>query len=149
MSEPTDGVMIALLPVVTDWCRIEMPHMTLVYAGKVADIDQTKFTELAKSTADLALLCNPLYLRVTGVETFGKGDDGDPFVDVFTLLPTPELLAMRRAVEGWNASEFPFRPHCTIGPSGQFVENRPQYIAFDRMVAAWGTDVLTFNLKRG
>lgn len=148
MDQSSNGVMIALLPVVNDWCKIDLPHMTLVYAGKVDEVSRDQFTEMAKDAADLALLSNPPYLRVKGVETFGKGDGDDPFVDVLTLIPTPELLAMRRAVQGWNASEFPFRPHCTIGPTGSFLEIRPTHIAFDRVLVAYGNESLTFNIRR-
>lgn len=143
-----DGVMITLLPIVSDWCKIDVPHMTLVYAGKEEDLTPAEINQLAKDTADLALLSSPMYFRVKGVETFGDGSDSNPLVDVFTLQPTPELMAMRRSVEGWNASEFPFRPHCTIGPAGGVIENRPMTIAFDRLMVAWGDNQLIFNLKR-
>lgn len=144
MLDYKDSVMIALLPVVSDWCRIEHPHMTLVYAGEADDLPQGSFNELAKDAASLAMLSHPLTLRVTGVETMGT----DEKVDVFRLQPSSELLAMRRAVERWNASEFPFKPHCTIGPSGTYIENRPMYIAFDRICVGWGDEYLTFWLKR-
>lgn len=144
----SNGVMIGLLPITNDWCKIEVPHMTLVYAGKTDDLPATAFNDVAKDASSLALICNPLYLRVTGVATFGKGNDDDPLVDVFTLLPSPELWAMRRAVEKWNASEFPFKPHVTIGPTGGYIENRPMSLAFDRVCVGWGDEYLTFNMRR-
>lgn len=144
----SDGVMIALLPVTDDWCKIELPHMTLVFCGKVEDLHPREFNEISKDAASLAMLSTPLYLRVKGQEVFGKGDGENPLVDVFTLQPTQELLAMRRAVDHWNASEFPFRPHVTVGPTGGVIENRPYSLAFDKIMVSWGDENLVFNLKR-
>lgn len=143
-----DGVMIALLPITSDWCKIDYPHMTLVFAGKVDELVPTEFNEMAKDAASIAMLSSPLYLRVTGKQVFGDGSEDNPHVDVFTLLATPELQAMRRQVEQWNKSEFPFTPHVTIGPAGSFVESPPAYLAFDRIVVGWGDEYLTFWLKR-
>lgn len=137
-----ESVMIALLPTTqnVDWCQIELPHMTLVYAGEKKDLKETDFNDIAKDAADLATLSGQLYLRVLGVEIFGDTEK----VNVLKLMPTPELWAMRRAVEKWNASEFPFRPHCTIGPATSFVENVPRYVSFDRVYVGWGDESLTF-----
>lgn len=144
----SNGVMVALLPINSDWCQIDMPHMTLVYAGTTDDVDAPGLNDLAKDAASLAMLSGPQYLRVTGVKVFGDGTDADPQVNVLTLLPSPELWAMRRALEQWNASEFPFTPHCTVGPLGSTVMNRPDYIAFDRMCVAYGDEYMTFWLKK-
>lgn len=144
----SDSVMIALLPITDDWCKLEIPHMTLVFAGKVADLNPSEFNEMAKDVAYLAQLASPIYLRAIGVETLGKGDEENPLVDAVILQPTQQLLAMRRSVERWNASEFPFKPHCTIGPVGGVIENRPYSLAFDRIMVAWGDDNITFWLKR-
>ena len=143
----SEKAMIALLPIVDNWCRMDLPHMTLVYAGNDDSFTASSFNELAKDASDLAQLSRNLYLRVTGVEIFGEGVDGDPFVDVFTLQPTPELLAMRRQVQGWNASQFPFRPHCTIGPTGNIIVDRPSHIAFNKIIATWGDENMTFNMR--
>lgn len=142
----SDSVMIALLPITSEWCRIELPHLTLVYAGEVKDLKPTSFNELAKDASMLAALSNPLTLRVMGVEVFG--DWGSEKVDVLRLQSTPELQAMRRAVERWNASEFPFRPHVTVGPTGTYVE-APRYVAFNRIMVAWGKESLVFSLNVG
>lgn len=143
-ASTTDGVMIALLPSTADWCKIELPHLTLVYAGVKSDLKPTQFNELAKDTAMLAALSSGVGLRVIAREPFG--DSGE--VDAFRLQPTTELWAMRRAVEKWNASEHPFNPHVTIGPAGTFVEFVPNAIYFDRMYLGWGEESLTFWLKR-
>lgn len=142
-SEST-GVMIALLPTNSDWCKIELPHLTLVYAGVKDDLKPTQFNDLAKDTAMLAALSSGIGLRVVAREPFGDTNE----VDAYRLQPTTELWAMRRAVEKWNASQHPFNPHVTIGPTGTFVESPPSAIYFDRLYLGWGDESLTFWLKR-
>lgn len=140
----SEGVMIALLPTNSDWCKIELPHLTLVYAGVKSELPITDFNELAKDTAMLAALSTGIGLRVVSREPFGANGE----VDAFRLQPTTELWAMRRAVEKWNASEHPFNPHVTIGPSGTPVDIVPNGIYFDRLYVGWGDESLTFWLKR-
>jgi 2'-5' RNA ligase len=147
MDNFPESVMVALLPTTTDWCRIELPHMTLVYAGEIKDLEITSFNELAKDASMLAMLSKPLILRVTGVEVFG--DWGSEKVNVLRLQPSPELWSMRRAVERWNASEYPFRPHCTIGPVGVQIQEMPRYLSFNRILVGWGKEKLTFELNSG
>lgn len=141
----SEGVMLALLPTTTDWCKIELPHMTLVYAGVKSDLPVTAFNELAKDAAMLAALSPGIGLRVIAREPFGT--PADP-VDAFRLQPTTELWAMRRAVEQWNQSEHLFNPHVTIGPPGTIVDVVPQGLYFDRLYVGWGDESLTFWLKR-
>lgn len=143
MDDFKDSVMVALLPVTSDWCRIDCPHMTLVYAGEKKDLKPTVFNELAKDAASLAMLSGMITLKVQGVDVFGDEDK----VDVLRLQPSPELWAMRRAVEEWNASEYPFRPHVTVGPVGKPLIEIPSYIAFNRIMVGWGDEQLTFWLK--
>jgi 2'-5' RNA ligase len=143
MDDFSDSVMIALLPVTNDWCHIDLPHMTLVYAGLTKDLKPTVFNELAKDAASIATLANPPFLKVLGTDIFGDEDK----VDVLRLQPTPELWAMRRAVENWNVSEHPFNPHVTIGPTGSFIEETPRYLAFNRIMVGWGKESLIFWLK--
>lgn len=144
-SNNSDGVMIALVPRDASWCKMKNPHMTLVYVGKVADLRVGLFNELGKEASDLALLGRPITLKVSGTEEFGG--DGDPTVEVFTLQSTPELRAMRRAVEQWNASEWPFNPHVTIGPLGTVVDIVPDFITFDKLMVSWGDQELLFSLR--
>lgn len=142
MDDFSDSVMIALLPITSDWCHIELPHMTLVYVGEVKDLKPSVFNELAKDASMLASLVNPITLRVSGRDIFGDEDK----VDVIRFQPSPELAAMRRAVEQWNASEHPFRPHATIGPTiGNYVE-LPSHVAFNRIMVGWGKESLIFSL---
>lgn len=138
-----DGVMIALLPITTEWSKLDLPHLTLVYAGVKSEMKPSDFNELAKDAASIAMLSGSIQLRVQGVEVFGDTDK----VNVLKLQPSTELWAMRRAVESWNASEFPFNPHCTIGPVGGPVDYTPSALAFDRIMAAFGEESLTFWLK--
>src|SRR4051794_22202162 len=139
-ASESEGVMIALLPTTSEWSKLKLPHLTLVYAGVKSDLKPTQFNELAKDTAMLAALSTSMGLLVVAKETFGPNSD----VDAFRLQPTTELWAMRRAVEKWNASEHPFNPHVTIGPTGTFVEFVPRSIYFDRMYLGWGDESLTF-----
>ena len=145
MDDFKDSVMIALLPITTDWCRIELPHLTLVYAGETKDLKPTDFNELAKDASMIAMMAKPLTLKVMGTEVFG--DWGTERVDVLRLQPSPELWSMRRAVEKWNASEYPFRPHCTIGPTGSPLQEMPRYLAFNRIMVGWGKENITFELN--
>lgn len=144
MDDFSDSVMIALLPTSSDWCKIDLPHLTLVYAGEKDDHPETAFNELAKDACTIAMLSNRLHTRVLGTEVFGEEDK----VDVLRLELSPELLAMRKIVEHWNASQFPFRPHVTVGPAGEGDQLIcPQTISFDRVMVGWGEERLTFNLK--
>lgn len=151
MDEPEfkKSAMIALLPITTDWCKISLPHMTLVYAGEIDKLSPGSFNELAKDACAIAMMNRVLTLEVLTKEQFGNwSDDPTKMVDVLRLRPNSELLAMRRTVEDWNKSEFPFNPHVTIGPVGQHVENQPRLLAFDRVLVGWGDEYLTFHLKR-
>jgi len=146
-QEHDKSVMIALLPTSSEWCHIELPHMTLVFCGKVTDHDDNPlaFNEMCKDACTIAMLGRPPTLQVTTREKFGNWGDGE--VDVFRLRNTPELQAMRNIVEKWDASEFPFNPHVTIGPVGSSVPEPPRYITFRRIGVFWGRDQeLTFNM---
>lgn len=143
-ADDKTGVMIALLPVTTDWCKIDLPHMTLVYAGTTDKLKPTDFNELAKDAAALAMLSSTITLRVLCVDQLGDTEK----VDALMLEPTSEVLAMRRAVEDWNQSKFPFTPHATIGPIGSSVMmSTPRWVAFNRIYVGWGEESLTFWLK--
>ncbi len=145
------GAMVALLPITDEWCKIKCPHLTVVYAGDVKDLRPSDFNEMAKEAADIALFCPPLTLTVTGQQVFGDGSQDNPAVDVFTLRPSQELLAIRRRLEGWNKSDFPFAPHVTIGPhvDGSYMppEYQPRLIAFNRLIVSFGDQDLVFWLR--
>lgn len=148
-ADDSDKVMIALLPIVSDWCTLDLPHLTLVYAGKISDLKPTDFNELAKSASMLACLSDPITLQVMSRETFGDADPNDEPVDVFRLRPSQELLAMRKFFDDYDASDYDFNPHVTIGPVGTPVDMTPRYVAFDRLSVVWGTDAIVFNLNDG
>ena len=140
------GIMIALLPVSSEWCEIELPHLTLVYAGTVDKRSLSDHNALAKDAAMMAQVCRPFALAVTHVDVFGDEEK----VDVLRFRPTPELMAMRRMVERWNASQHSFKPHSTIGPVkyGRDVRDFPRIVGFDRLMVGWGDDQMTFWLNK-
>lgn len=154
-----DGhAMIAFLPHNGSWCKQDLPHMTLVYAGKTEGRPESDFNALAKDAISAARITGSFRLQVEGVEVFGD----DEKVDVLTFTPTPQLLVARKRVEEWNASEFKdFKPHATIGPEGSAAEmfkgyqdpfetslrdGLPLSIYFNRIGAFWGERSLIFNL---
>lgn len=147
MDDNSDSVMIALLPTRTDWSSLELPHVTLVYAGQFKDLSEGEFNAIAKDAVSIATLTRPFSLQVTGVEVFGG--DGDNPVDVLTLQPTTQLLALRNIVENWNASQHDFSPHATIGPEGSSdsIVNMPSFLTFDRIAACWGDTRLIYPLR--
>lgn len=144
MNDYPDSVMIALLPTTDDWCKIPLPHLTLVYAGEIDLLKSTAHNVMAKECLSLAMACKTLTLGVEGVDEFG--DDIDGKVDVLRLSATPQLLAMRAVVEDWNASEHPFNPHVTVGPVGSLTGDLPNSLTFDRILLAWGTDHLIYHM---
>lgn len=146
-AQVNSGVMIALLPTYTDWCNIDLPHVTLVYAGQKQDLQPGDFNEIAKDAASLAMLTKPFSLQVAGVETYG---DGSEQVRALKLRLTTELAAMRRFVEHWNKSQYKvFDPHATIGPyaDSEMKAAMPSMLYFDRLLVAWGDEQIAFWLN--
>lgn len=142
MEDFSRAVMLALLPVNAEWCRIELPHMTLVYAGKMDQLTPADYNELGKDTLRLSKASPPLVLDVIGVDIFG---DEEP-VDVLLLEETPALTSMRASVERWNASDHPFNPHVTVGPVGSLEGTVPSQILFDKVSFNWGDRGFNCNL---
>jgi 2'-5' RNA ligase len=162
----TGQAMIAYLPTNTRWCKQELAHMTLVYAGETEGRSESDFNALAKDMVSVARVTGPFTLQVTGVEEFGEDDDA---VDVLTLHPTPQLLVARKMVVGWNASQYTdYKPHATIGPAGSAAEiqyheeNRysdersirdqhdhglPLSLRFARIGTFWDDKQIFFNLE--
>jgi hypothetical protein len=66
----SDGVMLAFLPTDTSWCQQPLPHMTLVYAGTIADLPMSAFNDLAKDAITVARQTEHLASISTG--TFRK-----------------------------------------------------------------------------
>lgn len=139
-----EGAMIAFLPTSSDWCKIDLPHMTLVYAGKVADLGPADFNTMAKDASSLSMLIRPFSLQVRSIDTF---DEGINAVKVLKFRSTPELEAARSFVEHWNQSEHPFNPHATIGPANLDIPYPPSAVGFDRLVVQFGDDSITFGLN--
>jgi len=146
------SVMVALLPQDDSWCKIEPAHMTLVYVGETDKLPKTAFNNLAKDVASIAMLSNPVMVKVIGTDVFGVEEK----VDVFRLAATPEILSMRNMLEEWDTEEFPvFNPHVTIGPVGSWSPDwnsqstpMPMYLIFDRIMVGWGEDRLVLWLRK-
>ena len=139
-----DSAMIALLPTTSWWCEIELPHMTLAYAGKIADLNQVDHNAMVKTCLDLALTCYSIELVVLGHEVFGDEEQ----VDVLRLRSDPDVLALYSQLKHWDDGSHPFNPHVTVGPVGtiQDPEKIPDSIQFDRIAVAWGDSVLPYKL---
>lgn len=138
-----NGAMIAFLPTDGYWCKQPLPHMTLVYAGQIDELEPTVFNELGKDALIVARMMRPFALDVTGVEIFGDEEK----VDVLTLYPTPALLTARRFVEKWNASQHKnFKPHATVGPEGSAEGMMPPRLYFERIHVGWGSKSMVFPL---
>jgi len=146
MQEFNESVMVVLIPTTSYWCKKPSPHMTLVYAGKIPNLKTGDFNKLAKDGSMLALISRPITLEVSEVSIFG---DNEEAVDVFSLTPNTELLAMRHFLEHWNASIHDFNPHTTIGPMGSFSGMIPKRLSFDKLLVSWGNENLTFRLHNG
>lgn len=157
-----DEAMIAYLPEYARWVKQDLPHMTLVYCGPVADLQESDFNAMGKDAIAASWTMGPFSLQVTGVEEFGDNEK----VDVVTFYPTPQLLLARKIVEKWNKSEFDFSPHMTIGPAGSAFEMNPnndpyadtssytknsipRSVYFNRIAVCWGPKRLVFNLSSG
>lgn len=143
MGEFDDSVMVALLPTTSDWCKIDLPHLTLVYCGKIPDLKPTTQNDLAKVAVTIAQVSNPLTLDVLGVDILGDKE----LVDVLLLRPTPELISMYKLLEFWDATEYRFKPHVTIGPSLSARDYTPSSLTFDRIMVSWGKDQLTYKFS--
>jgi 2'-5' RNA ligase len=155
--------MIAYLPANGDWCKQDLPHMTLVFAGETADLSETDYNAMAKDTISVARITGSFSLPVMSVDQLG--DEGEQ-VDALIFHPTPQLLVARKLVESWNKSQHTeFLPHATIGPAGSanaeqvFVNTNnygpgdrrgsviPSSLYFDRIGTFWGDQKMIFNLN--
>lgn len=143
----SENIMIALLPTNTEWCKIDCPHLTLVFSGKVADHPVYDFNAMAKDASALASISSPIIGEITGIERMGPPEEP---VAALMIRPSVEILAMRSFLEKWDRSEWPdYKPHATIGPypvglSGMDVRS----LVFDRIMVAWGDTQLVFSLKK-
>jgi len=148
MDEIHTGVYVALLPTESLWCKQPFPHTTIISAGDTSELRASVFNTLAKSVASIAMVTNPISLKVLGIEVFGEEEK----VDVLRLDISPELLAVRSFLENWDTGEFPvFKPHATIGPVGSAMfpsESMPLFLTFDRIVVCWGEQKIAFWLKK-
>lgn len=155
--------MIAFLPSNAPWCKQDLPHMTLVFAGEIEGRDKSEFNAMGKDAISAARVTRTFSLTVTEVKELG--DEGEE-VDALIFYPTPQLLVARQMVQGWNKSEHTdFLPHATIGPAGSaladdipqnaYVDENyaakrkntlPASVYFDRLAVCWGDDKMIFSL---
>lgn len=154
-----DDAIIAYIPIDGSWCKHDFPHMTLVHAGLIADLNESDFNAMAKDAISAARITGTFGLSVTGVEQLGEGIDQ---VDVLMLYPTPQLLLARSIVQKWDNGKFPdFLPHATIGPVGSAIttadpapqfsqsymrQSLPTKLVFNRIVTCWGDKRIFFNI---
>jgi 2'-5' RNA ligase len=148
MENGDDRVMVALLPIVSDWANIDFPHLTLAYAGRVSELPASSLDGLSKAALSIALLSRPVTLRTLTTDVFGEGTEDNPKVDVLRFHPNLDLLKMRAIVEDWDASKFPFNPHLTVGPEGTWNGIAPVMVAFDKVVFVVGDKHQEFHLSR-
>lgn len=141
-----DTAMIALLPTNDEWCEIDLPHLTLVFAGKTEDLNASDFSSLTKDASSLATLGRMIDLSVMGTDVFGPPEDR---VYVLELRPSVDLMVMRKFVERWDKSDFPdYKPHCTIGPNPPDpMRIQPSRLMFNRILVAWGDEQVVFWLR--
>lgn len=144
MLNTNGSIMVAVLPTTSEWCKLELPHATVIYGGETESSKPTMFNELAKEASRLAADTPEFLSKVTGVATFGDKEK----VSVLTLEKTKELLRLRRAFEKWDDSDFSrYRPHATIGPEGTQINPIPLYLVFDRLAVVWADQNIIFKLK--
>jgi 2'-5' RNA ligase len=147
--ENDDKVMVALLPIISDWANIEFPHLTLVYAGKKSELAPSDLDGLSKAALSIAMLGTPITLRTLMKDEFGEGTEDNPKVDVLRFHPNLDLLKMRSIVQDWDASEFPFNPHLTVGPVGTWdFATSPVMVAFDVVCFSVGDERQDFRMSR-
>lgn len=142
MDGYSNSVMVALLPINGGFSKLELPHLTLVYAGELTDQPSGRFNEMAKVASLIGSVFGKITLTSMGLDVFGD----DEKVTVLRLFPTPELMAMRKLVEQWNASKHPFNPHVTIAPQGVSVTGYPSLVTFDKLAICFGEEKLEFRL---
>jgi 2'-5' RNA ligase len=164
----SDGVMIAYLPENGAWCKQDLPHMTLVYAGTLEEFNPSDLNALGKDAISAARVTGPFSLPVTSVEQFGEDEEA---LDVLVFYPTPQLILARNIVERWNKSQHAeFKPHAAIGPVGSAFSDKvgyvddgssaneyreydrryirqslPDRLYFNRIAVCWGDKKLVFN----
>jgi len=147
--ESDDQVMVALLPIMSDWANIEFPHLTLVYAGRKSELSPSDMDGLAKAAFAIAMMGTPITLRTLTKDVFGEGTDDSPKVDVLRFHPNLALLKMWNTVKEWNASDFDYEPHLTVGPEGTWdSKSSPVMVAFDVVCFCVGNERQEFRMSR-
>ena len=143
MDDFSQSVAVMLLPTWTEWSTLKLPHLTLVYVGEIPNLSNTVRGELMREAQRISVQQAVLALDVTGRDVFGD----EHKVDVLTFPLTPALARARMRLERFNASQYPFKPHATVGPQGSIL-NVPytNRITFDRIAVGWGEDRTVYRL---
>lgn len=132
-----------LLPTWGEWSTLKLPHLTLVYAGEIHDLSNTLRGDLMREAQRISVQQTILALEVSGHEVFGD----EHKVDVLTFPLTPALVRMRLRLDRFNASQYPFKPHATVGPVGSLeTVTQTKRITFDRIAVGWGEDRTVYRL---
>lgn len=146
MDEFEQSVMVALLPTTTNWCKIDFPHVTIIYAGEIPELNPSLRNDLAKQALSVTTSFPPLVVDVLAVDEFGS----EEMVDVLLLRPTPELNYFYNKFKMWDNGGHPtFKPHATIGPMGSAKDQVPNVLILDRICVSWGKENLVYALGTG
>lgn len=143
MDDFSQSVAVMLLPTWDAWSTLKLPHVTLVYAGEIPDLSNTVRGELMKEAQRISVQTSIQVLDVTGTDVFGD----EHKVDVLKFAKTPALVRARLRLARFDASEYPWSPHGTVGPEGSLDKvlytNR---VTFDRIAVGWGADRTVYRL---
>lgn len=149
MSDASDlpinqSVFVAWLPIETEWCKQDLPHSTIVYAGSMYDLPPSDKNAMMKAAMAIAATLTTFLVKVRGTATFGS--EGER-VTVLTLEDHHRLFKIRDVFESWNKSEHPYNPHATVGPVGSEIDEFPMYLTFDRILVGWGEEQHIYQLQ--
>ena len=140
-----DAIMVALLPKAAFWTKMDFPHLTLVYAGKLHERNRSDQVDIAKTAVQMSSVFNKLDVKVKKPDVLGPRSER---VDVLLLEKHPMLLSMRRLLEWHNRSEYKdFKPHVTVGPKGSLAPPIPSVIHFDRIAVCFGEERAVMELR--
>ena len=132
-------------------------HMTLLFLGKVADLDDATMKAIQRAAEKVCARHQPLAMRVSGVGMFSPGEDGTP---VYIVPNAKGLSALQADLENVVGSiidlpsEHGWVPHMTVAyscddkPSPPELKNYPEWTAKAVRFQAGGKAVADFLLGR-
>ena len=131
---------IAIVWPVENFPDIEEAHCTIIYLGKISEVDFTK--EDVQYVLDKLPLVSPGNAPTTSTDLFGKDND----VPVVLLEPTYQIKLDKFLIESalsvlniHNASEFAdnYRPHVTLT---SIFDEAPEFFVLGSPVLWWGNE---------